>query len=573
MTVLQVFVMTALAPLLAFASPPNLVFVMVDDLGWSGFGFTDENTEVKSPTIDRLARSGVIFEAHYTYKFCSPTRASFLTGRVPGHGIQEVNLGQTSESACNGNLTMLGAKLRSGAGYATAMVGKWHQGFYSAKYTPQGRGFDSSLGFLGGGEDHLSQCHACDNSIPAPDYATEKFSCPASYSPCGVKCPDQGGVDMYCTDGPCLGRNTTANPYVYAEEVTRVVRAAAATKKPLFLYLALHNVHQPVESPLEFVDMYPAGDYNSTNEARRVYNGMHSAADWVVRNLTGELESADLWNNTVLVLAGDNGGTFEHAGPVPGSSNFPLRGHKYSWFEGGVRVASFLSSPLLPATARGTRSAALMHISDWYPTFSALAGIKDTGDDCAGNQVCPPVDGLNVWPSITGTAPPPRTELLLGVGGKARRGALVNISGAQRFKYIAMGGNTPNADGWSAQYPGTTDAIPAPPDGACTKRACLFDLASDPRETRDMIDVLPDVAAAMAKRYEELAAAKYMPNEYSSAAADKSVPDDCDHDACWEGAGYWSERHGGTAATHSPRINASPACDKMRETGFWAPWK
>ena len=120
-------------------------------------------------------------------------------------------------------------------------------------------GFDTSLGFLGGGEDHLSQCHGCENSIPAPDYATAKFQCPASYSPCGVVCPSQGGVDLYCTDKPCVGMNTTANPYLYTREMTRLVRHAAAEQRPLFVFLALHNVHQPVESPPEFVDLYPAG--------------------------------------------------------------------------------------------------------------------------------------------------------------------------------------------------------------------------------------------------------------------------------------------------------------------------
>ena len=135
-----------------------------------------------------------------------------------------------------------------------------------------------------GGEDHLSQCHACENSIPSPDYATKKFDCPASFSPCGETCPTEGGVDLYCTDRPCFDANTTANPYLYAQEMTRIVHSlvsktssapapapAPAQTMPLFVFLAVHNVHQPVEAPEEFVELYSGSDYNSSNYARRVY--------------------------------------------------------------------------------------------------------------------------------------------------------------------------------------------------------------------------------------------------------------------------------------------------------------
>ena len=114
---------------------PHIWTVMVDDLGWNGMSFSGNNDEVQTPVVAQLARSeGVIFESHYVYKFCSPTRASFLTGRFPGHGIQETNLGMTSEVGCNGNLTMIAAKLKQ-AGYVTLQIGKWHQvTAYSMRY-------------------------------------------------------------------------------------------------------------------------------------------------------------------------------------------------------------------------------------------------------------------------------------------------------------------------------------------------------------------------------------------------------------------------------------------------------
>ena len=105
-------------------------------------------------------------------------------------------------------------------------------------------------------------------------------------------CPTEGGIDLYCTDQPCFGQNTTANPYLYAREATRLIRQQNGLEKAdlataLMVFLALHNVHQPVESPAEFVNLYPASDYNSSNYARRIYNGSECCValqlplDWV----------------------------------------------------------------------------------------------------------------------------------------------------------------------------------------------------------------------------------------------------------------------------------------------------
>ena len=109
---------------------------------------------------------------------------------------------------------------------------------------------------------------------------------------------------------------------------------------------------------------------------RRYYNAMHFSVDRVFANLTQALTKKGVMNNTIIVVSADNGGTSEHGGQVPGSSNFPLRGHKYSFFDGGCRGSAFVHSPLLPAELRGTRSRSLLHITDWYVTFCKLAGLS-----------------------------------------------------------------------------------------------------------------------------------------------------------------------------------------------------
>ena len=89
---------------------------MQDDLGHGGI--QSNNPLVKGPRVDELRDEGLYLSRHYVYKFCSPTRASFLTGRIPGHGIQESNLGFTTAVGCNLNLTMIGKKLKD-SGYST----------------------------------------------------------------------------------------------------------------------------------------------------------------------------------------------------------------------------------------------------------------------------------------------------------------------------------------------------------------------------------------------------------------------------------------------------------------------
>ena len=343
-----------------------------------------------------------------------------------------------------------------------------------------------------------------------------------------------GGVDLYCTNKPCYGQNVSANPYLYAAEMTRIIRKSAKNaSNNFFIFLSLHAVHQPVESPLEFVNLYNADNYNSTNEARRIYNGMHSGIDYVVKNTSDELAAANLWNNTIFILFGDNGGTFEHGMPVPGSSNYPLRGHKYSFFEGGIRVAAFIYSPLLPATVRGTTNHALLHVSDWWPTVVSLAGLQPV-DNCTG---CVPIDGLDIWPNIISPdLPSPRNELLIGIGSaKGTKGAIIQGD----YKLIAPGGNAVAADGWSAQYPGSTYAIPASKNSSCQRLPCLFNLKNDPRETIDLVDIEPLKVSQMLHRYQVLAKALYAPNGDEKHAV---APDNCDHDNCWESGLLWSRR-------------------------------
>ena len=132
---------------------PNIVFVLVDDWGYADVGF--RNPAIKSPNYDNLAKTGLVLDRHYVYRYCSPSRASFLTGRWPHHAHQWNIFPNDAAVGLNLNMTALPAKLKQ-AGYSTHLVGKWHEGFFKKDYLPVNRGFDTSSGFLNGAEDHMN---------------------------------------------------------------------------------------------------------------------------------------------------------------------------------------------------------------------------------------------------------------------------------------------------------------------------------------------------------------------------------------------------------------------------------
>ena len=142
----------------------NIVFLFVDNVGWANLGFNRAipTPEVVTPNLDDLAATGVHLDRHYTYKFCSPSRSGFLSGRLPIH-VNIYNSEPTIYDHATGatagvplNMTMIAAKLGE-AGYQSHFIGKWHVGMATQGHTPQGRGFTaSSLGYFHSYNDYFT---------------------------------------------------------------------------------------------------------------------------------------------------------------------------------------------------------------------------------------------------------------------------------------------------------------------------------------------------------------------------------------------------------------------------------
>ena len=140
-------------------------------------------------------------------------------------------------------------------------------------------------------------------------------------------------------------------------------------------------------------------------QSARIYQAMVSIADNVTGHMVELLKKRNMWNNTIMIVSADNGGA------MCGGSNYPLKGCKTTFFEGGVHSQAFANGGLLPDKMKGTSTGGFIHVADWYTTFCKLAGV-DSSDSGAGKF---PVDGLDVWPIITGeSTTTPHDEIVLG---------------------------------------------------------------------------------------------------------------------------------------------------------------
>ncbi|WP_052573623.1 arylsulfatase [Haloferula sp. BvORR071] len=334
---------------------PNIVFFLIDDLGYADCGFNG-GKQIKTPNIDKLAREGSILDSLYVQPVCSPTRAALMTGRYPTHtGVYTIVRPHAKWGLPLAERTL--ANALHDAGYETAITGKWHLGEFEPAYLPTARGFDHQYGHYFGAIDYFT--HMRD-----------------------------GSHDWY-RDGKEL-KEEGYSTHLVAREACRLIEGKDKAK-PLFLYVPFNGVHAPMQVPQDYLKPYPY-----LKGPRQKLAGMLSAVDEAVGKVVASLEKAGLRGDTLIVFSSDNGG------PAPGD-NSPLRARKGTIYEGGVRACGFLNWPdHVPA---GAHVKAPMHAVDWYPTFLKLAG--------GSLEQKLPLDGCDVWPMLTQGATSPHEAILL----------------------------------------------------------------------------------------------------------------------------------------------------------------
>jgi len=323
---------------------PNLVFILADDLGYGDLGLFG-NEKVRTPHLDALGREGVVLTQHYSASpLCAPARAALLTGRYNHRtGAVDVPSNRGLDRIALGEKTL--GDLFSNSGYATGMVGKWHNGLLDRRYHPNARGFKEFAGFLNGGMDYYQW--VLDRN--------------------GVQEPSDG---RYLTD-------------VFTEEACGFI--ARHQDEPFALFLTYNAPHAPYQAPEECVRYYRELG-GLTEEVSTLY-AMVECMDRGIGRVVQTLDSLGLMNDTILVFTSDNGPFL--TGNL-NRYNGPLRGAKGEVLEGGIRVPCIVSWPgELP---KGVALNGITHFCDWWPTLEAMTGCR--------LQEALPSDGVDMSPLL-----------------------------------------------------------------------------------------------------------------------------------------------------------------------------
>ncbi len=319
----------------AEADNPNIIVLLADDLGYGELG-CQGNEEIPTPHIDSIAANGVRFTNGYvTGPNCSPSRAGFLSGRIPTRfGYENNPIGHRNEDPAIGfptSETTL-AETMQDAGYTTGLLGKWHLGG-TAAYHPFRHGFEEFFGFMHEGHYFVQPPYEGVTTMlrrkTLPDGEVGRWIGKKKliYHKWPSNEPD------YDADNPII---RGGQPVMETEYLTDALTREAVDfidrhdDKPFFLYLAYNAVH----SPLQGADAYMRKFSHIQDIQRRIFAAMLANMDDSVGAVMKQLRKSGLEENTLVFFLSDNGGPTRELT----SSNAPLRGQKGMMYEGGLRV-------------------------------------------------------------------------------------------------------------------------------------------------------------------------------------------------------------------------------------------
>ncbi len=359
---------------------PNFIIFLTDDQGYGDLSCMGA-TDFRTPHLDGLAASGARFTQWYSNSpVCSPSRAALLTGRYPGNaGVRAILAGHRTASGLPREVPTLATALAA-HGYRTALFGKWHLGLAEGS-RPQDHGFQEWFGFLAGCVDYYSHIFYWGMGRNGSDPLHDLWA---------------NGSEVFCN-----GRYLTD---LIAEKAVDFVRDAAGGDRPFFLYVPFNAPHYPMHAPQRYLDRFPG-----LSPDRRIMAAMISAVDDAVGAVLAELERQGIRDNTCVFFTSDNGPSREtrnwldgRRDPYYGGTAGTLKGHKFSLYDGGIRMPAIMSWPArIPSGQVVTEVGAAMDI---FPTFSAAAGIPT-------NSGASQVDGLDVMPMVANSAPSPHGDI------------------------------------------------------------------------------------------------------------------------------------------------------------------
>lgn len=365
-----VAVIWALLTVFSEASQPNIVMIMIDDLGYGDLS-CHGSPFIETPHIDRLHDSSVRLSNFHVAPMCSPTRGQLMTG------LDAMRNGSTvvasSRMMVRTDAPMLPAHLAA-SGYATAIFGKWHLG-ENYPHRPEDRGFQHALWFplqeIGSLSDHWCNDYF-DPVLRLKGGLSEKFS-------------------GYCTD-------------LFFDSAIHWMAQQADSQNPFFCYLPLNVVHGPQWAEPELRKLI-GGNYHKLTPAQIGYLAMLANADTNVGKLDAFLRAKDLYDNTIVFFLSDNGGyaLIDHF-------NAGMRGGKSRLTEGGHRVPCFIRWPdgQIGQTTRVCDIDGLTQVQDLLPTLLDLCHMEPVPG--------PRWDGVSLAEVLRGDTQVPDRTLIVQYG-------------------------------------------------------------------------------------------------------------------------------------------------------------
>ena len=347
---------------------PNILFILADDMGWGDLSC--HGSQIRTPNIDRLMAQGIELGQHYVQPMCTPTRASFLTGRYPSRFGPHATVPSNRPVLPEGYQTL--ASVLRNEGYDTGLFGKWHLGSVAGS-GPNDFGFNSSYGSKTGGVDPYNH-----------RYRRGEHS--FTWHRNGERVDEQGHV----TD-------------LIANEAINWMETRNSS---WFCYVPFTAVHVPVKAPQPWLDQYALERHDDDplrDASFKRYAAYASQMDDAIGQMIESLEQTGQLDDTIIVFTSDNGAIgsaplhssdvypgWQEASPRLGS-NLPYRGFKSQLYEGGIRTPAVIHwrGKLNPG-----RMDHPVHVSDWMPTFINLLGINPATE--------PKWDGQDIWPLLTG---------------------------------------------------------------------------------------------------------------------------------------------------------------------------
>ena len=436
---------------------PNIILIIADDMGYGDFGIFNNQVSC-TPHLDALVEEGITLTQHYSAApVCAPARAALMTGRYPhrtgsidtleARGLDRLHLDE---------ITL--ADILRGAGYATGLVGKWHNGALDSRYHPRARGFDEFVGFQGGWNPYYRYRLDRNGAI------------------------EYGGRDQYLTD-------------VFSDAAIDFIERHSS--EPFFLQLAYNAPHFPLEAPDAIAQKYRESGFSL---GVSLLYAMIEVMDAGIGRINERLGQLGIANNTIVIFTSDNGPAL---GDWNGFSqrrwNCHFNGGKGNTYEGGIRVPLIMR--WLDGLDGGARSDELAHFTDWLPTLLNLAGI-DKPDDLA-------LDGIDITPVLRGESGGVYPQRFwqwnrytpVGSCNAAMRDGdwkLVRPQIREAMQVSPLDSANDNAVKYRPELfsdivrdAGAPHDLPDPPP------ALLFNLADDPQEQHDLAAQNPQRVSAM----------------------------------------------------------------------------